>query len=123
MTQNLLLHGKDQVHVAATAQVLACLMAAPQSKYSWHLLLTKIDKKIIIDKANGSIVDLLTVNETSSEPPMQDAEVGSEDSLLFLAAEIPWSFPRNVGRNPFQPPSFVFLRTATTVQPPSASRP
>lgn len=70
-----MLNGSKQVDVAATDQVLACLMAAPQSKYSWHLYLTKIDGKIIIDKANGSIVDLLTVNETSIEPPMQDAEV------------------------------------------------
>lgn len=75
MCQDYLLNGPKPVDVAATDQVLACLMAAPQSKYSWHLAITKLDGKIIIDKANGSIVDLLTVNETSTEPPMQDAEV------------------------------------------------
>ena len=72
-----MLNGEHRVDVAATDQVLSCLMSAPQSKYSWHLYLTKIEGKIIIDKANGSVVDLLTVNETSAEPPMQDAEVSS----------------------------------------------
>lgn len=69
-----LLNGAKPVDVAATDQILACLMSAPQSRYSWHLNLTKIEEKIIIDKAPGSIVDVLTVNETSNEPPMQDAE-------------------------------------------------
>ncbi|ESS28260.1 putative eukaryotic translation initiation factor 3 subunit 7 [Toxoplasma gondii VEG] len=70
-----MLNSSEPIDVAATDQVLACLMAAPQSKYSWHLHLTKVEGKLLIDKANGSIVDLLTVNETASEPPMQDAEV------------------------------------------------
>ncbi|KAL8431915.1 hypothetical protein Efla_002752 [Eimeria flavescens] len=85
-----LLHGSKPVDVAATDQVLACLMAAPQSKYSWHLYITKLDGKLIIDKANGSIVDLLTVNETSTEPPMQDAEnrLNRPAALGFEAVKI-----------------------------------
>ncbi|KAL8269520.1 hypothetical protein Esti_006537 [Eimeria stiedai] len=85
-----LLNGPKPVDVAATDQVLACLMAAPQSKYSWHLYITKIDNKLIIDKANGSIVDLLTVNETSTEPPMQDAEnrLNRPAALGFEAVKI-----------------------------------
>lgn len=70
-----MLNSSEPIDVAATDQVLACLMAAPQGKYSWHLHLTKVEGKLLIDKANGSIVDLLTVNETAIEPPMQDAEV------------------------------------------------
>jgi len=58
--------------VAATDQVLACLMAAAQSKYSWHLTVCKLEGKLVIDKTDGSIVDMLTVNETSPEPPPQD---------------------------------------------------
>ncbi|EKX73148.1 eukaryotic translation initiation factor 3 subunit 7, putative [Theileria equi strain WA] len=65
----------DQIVVAATDQILAVLMTAARSKYSWHLNITKIENQIIIDKANGSIIDMLTVNETAPEPPMQDAEI------------------------------------------------
>lgn len=85
-----MLNGEKHVDVAATDQVLACLMAAPQSKYSWHLYITKVDNKLIIDKANGSIVDLLTVNETSTEPPMQDAEnrLNRPAALGFEAVKI-----------------------------------
>ncbi|KAK2195879.1 bifunctional Inositol polyphosphate kinase/Histone deacetylase domain/Eukaryotic translation initiation factor 3 subunit D/Histone deacetylase domain superfamily/Ureohydrolase domain superfamily/Histone deacetylase family/Inositol polyphosphate kinase superfamily [Babesia duncani] len=64
----------DKIVVAATDQILAVIMTAARSKYSWHLNVTKIENQIIIDKANGSIVDMLTVNETAPEPPMQDAE-------------------------------------------------
>lgn len=85
-----MLNGEKQVDIAATDQVLACLMAAPQSKYSWHLYVTKVEGKLIIDKANGSIVDLLTVNETSTEPPMQDAEnrLNRPAALGFEAVKI-----------------------------------
>lgn len=64
----------NQIVMAATDQILAVLMTAARSKYSWHLNITKIDNQIIIDKANGSIIDLLTADETAPEPPMQDAE-------------------------------------------------
>ncbi|KAF8821779.1 putative eukaryotic translation initiation factor 3 subunit 7 [Cardiosporidium cionae] len=72
--KEVLLDENSTVQVAATAQVLSCLMSAPQSRYSWHLNITKMEGKIIIDKTDGSIVDLLTVNETAQEPPTQDAE-------------------------------------------------
>ncbi|GIX62017.1 eukaryotic translation initiation factor 3 subunit 7, putative [Babesia caballi] len=65
----------DQIILGATDQILSVLMTAARSKYSWHLNVTKIDNQIIVDKANGSIVDMLTVNETAPEPPMPDAEV------------------------------------------------
>ncbi|EDO07617.1 Eukaryotic translation initiation factor 3 subunit 7 (eIF-3) family protein [Babesia bovis T2Bo] len=65
----------DHIILGATDQILAVLMTAARSKYSWHLNVTKIDNKIIIDKANGSIIDMLTVNETSPEPPLPDAEI------------------------------------------------
>ncbi|ORM42099.1 Eukaryotic translation initiation factor 3 subunit D [Babesia sp. Xinjiang] len=67
--------GQDKIILGATDQILSVLMTAARSKYSWHLNVTKVDNQIIIDKANGSIIDMLTVNETAPEPPMPDAEI------------------------------------------------
>ncbi|KAL7065984.1 eukaryotic translation initiation factor 3 subunit 7 family protein [Cryptosporidium serpentis] len=67
-----LLIPEKSVDVAITDQILACLVAATQSKYSWHILVTHIDGKLIFDKQDGSIIDLVTVNETSAEPPLPD---------------------------------------------------
>eukprot|EP00921_Rhytidocystis_pertsovi_P024938 GHVQ01040156.1.p1 GENE.GHVQ01040156.1~~GHVQ01040156.1.p1 ORF type:complete len:629 (+),score=122.67 GHVQ01040156.1:72-1958(+) len=80
----------DTIYVAATDQVLSCLMASPQAKYSWHLNITKIGNKLLLDKADGSIVDLLTVNETAPEPPMQDDanKLNRPPALGFEAAKI-----------------------------------
>ncbi|CBZ50746.1 eukaryotic translation initiation factor 3 subunit 7-like protein, related [Neospora caninum Liverpool] len=109
-----MLNSSEPIDVAATDQVLACLMAAPQSKYSWHLHLTKVEGKLLIDKANGSIVDLLTVNETASEPPMQDAEnrLNRPAALGFEAVKINQNLRQQLlvkGEEPvkFPPPPFV----------------
>ncbi|KAH8740115.1 hypothetical protein FG386_001776 [Cryptosporidium ryanae] len=67
-----LLQPEKTVDVVITDQILSCLVAAAQSKYSWHILVTNIDGKLIFDKQDGSIIDLITVNETSSEPPLPD---------------------------------------------------
>lgn len=67
-----LLQPEKSVDVAITDQILSSLVAAAQSKYSWHILVTNIDGKLIFDKQDGSIIDLITVNETSSEPPLPD---------------------------------------------------
>lgn len=62
----------ESVSVIATDQVLAVLIAAARSSYSWDLVVTKINNKILIDKRYGSQVDFLTVNETASEPPSSE---------------------------------------------------
>ncbi|GFE52723.1 eukaryotic translation initiation factor 3 subunit [Babesia ovis] len=67
--------GSDKIILGATDQILSVIMTAARSKYSWHLNVTKIGNKIIIDKANGSIIDMLTVNETAPEPPLPDADI------------------------------------------------
>ncbi|KAK1936897.1 putative eukaryotic translation initiation factor 3 subunit 7 [Babesia divergens] len=65
----------DKIILGATDQIISVLMTAARSKYSWHLTVTKINNQIILDKANGSIIDMVTVNETAPEPPMPDAEI------------------------------------------------
>ncbi|KAK1444284.1 eukaryotic translation initiation factor 3 subunit D [Babesia gibsoni] len=67
--------GPETIILGATDQIISVLMTAARSKYSWHLNVTKIGNQIILDKANGSIIDMVTVNETAPEPPMPDAEI------------------------------------------------
>lgn len=66
---------KNTIILGATDQIISVLMTAARSKYSWHLNVTKIGNQIILDKANGSIIDMVTVNETAPEPPLPDAEI------------------------------------------------
>ncbi|GAW80502.1 eukaryotic translation initiation factor 3 subunit 7 [Plasmodium gonderi] len=88
----------NNILVVSTDQVLSCLMSAAQSKYSWHLLITKEGNKIIIDKDEDSIVDLLTVNENSIDSPTQDNEnkINSLQSLGFEAIKINQRFRKQI---------------------------
>jgi translation initiation factor 3 subunit D len=67
-----LMTNDPEIQVFATDHVLACLIAAVRSVYSWDLVITKIDGKLIIDKRDFSQVDFLSVNETAQEPPNND---------------------------------------------------
>merc|ERR1719272_441923 len=55
--------------IFATDQVLAVLMTAPRSIYSWDVVVTKKDGKIFFDKRENASIDFLTVNETANETP------------------------------------------------------
>jgi len=68
-----LLQTDEQCTVIATDHVMACLIAATRSVYSWDIVVTKIQNKLIFDKRDGSQVDFLTVNETAREPPSNDS--------------------------------------------------
>merc|ERR1740129_366319 len=59
----------QEIDVAATDHILAALMAAGRSVYSWDILFVKCGNKLFFDKRDGSPVDLLTVNESALEPP------------------------------------------------------
>merc|ERR1719453_14982 len=63
---------EPDVSVIATDHVLACLVAAARSIYSWDLVITKLSGKVIIDKRDFSQVDFLSVNETAMEPPSNE---------------------------------------------------
>merc|ERR1740121_3604136 len=60
------------ISVIATDHVLACIIAAARSVYSWDIVVTKLQNKLIFDKRDSSVVDFLTVNETANEPPNND---------------------------------------------------
>lgn len=68
---------ETDAEVFATDQVVAVLMAAPRSVYSWDIVATKTpDGKIWLDKRPNSVVDYLSVNETANEPPSDDPAAG-----------------------------------------------
>jgi len=67
-----MLQSEENITMIATDHVLACLVAAARSVYSWDLVITKIQGKLILDKRNGSQVDFLSVNETAQDPPNND---------------------------------------------------
>jgi translation initiation factor 3 subunit D len=78
------------ISVIATDHVLASLIAAARSIYSWDIVITKIGGKLILDKRDGSHIDFLTVDETAHEPPNNDdanhinapVKLGQEASCL-----------------------------------------
>jgi len=67
-----MLQNDETVSVIATDHVLACLVAAARSVYSWDIVVSKIGNKIIFDKRDGSQIDFLSVNETAQEAPSAD---------------------------------------------------
>jgi len=67
-----MLQSDSSVTVIATDHVLACLVAAARSVYSWDVVVTKIAGKLIFDKRNGSQIDFWSVNETAQDPPNND---------------------------------------------------
>jgi translation initiation factor 3 subunit D len=80
------LQSDPEVSVIATDHVIACLVAASRSVYSWDILVTKIANKLIFDKRDGSQVDFLSVNETAQEPPNND-DATSINSPIKLGQE------------------------------------
>ena len=66
----------NSVLVACTDQVLAFLMAANRSVYSWDLVITRNGNTILIDKRDGaSSIDFLTVSENAQDPPSFDENI------------------------------------------------
>lgn len=76
---------KGTANVFATDTVLAMLMTATRSVYSWDILIHKEGNKIYFDKRDSGTYDLLSVDETAFQPP--SAEDGDIDSPHYLAVE------------------------------------
>uniref|UniRef100_A0A0G4GBJ7 Eukaryotic translation initiation factor 3 subunit 7 n=1 Tax=Chromera velia CCMP2878 TaxID=1169474 RepID=A0A0G4GBJ7_9ALVE len=62
------------IRIFATDRVLACLMAAARSTYSWDIVAMRVEDKLILDHRPGSLIEWMTVNETSPEPPNPEAK-------------------------------------------------
>lgn len=79
---------RSDASVFATDAILAAIMAAPRSVYSWDLVIEKVRDKIFIDKRDDSAFDFLTVDETSFEPPPDDESINSPDKLAMEATYV-----------------------------------
>ncbi|CAF1731875.1 BnaCnng36550D [Brassica napus] len=88
---------EDKATVFATDAILAALMCAPRSVYSWDLVIQRVGNKLFFDKRDGSPLDLLSVHETSQEPlPEGKDDINSAHSLGLEAAFINQNFAQQV---------------------------
>lgn len=88
--------------VFATDAILAQLMAAPRSVYSWDIIIQKVNGKIFLDKRDNSNFDYLTVSETANDPPTitdDMPEYNYPDNLSLEATKINQNFSQQVLRS------------------------
>ncbi|KAK2642141.1 hypothetical protein Ddye_023904 [Dipteronia dyeriana] len=91
------LANEDKATVFATDAILASLMCAPRSVYSWDIVIQRVGNKLFFDKRDGSQLDLLSVHETSQEPlPEAKDDINSAYSLSVEAAYINQNFSQQV---------------------------
>lgn len=85
-------------NVYATDAILATIMCSTRSNYSWDIVIEKIGDKLFMDKRDNTEFDLLTVNETSVEPPTDDgnATLNAPRNLAIEATFINHNFSQQV---------------------------
>lgn len=66
---------KTEGNVYATDAILATIMCSTRSNYSWDIVIEKIGDKLFMDKRDNTEFDLLTVNETSVDPPNENGNL------------------------------------------------
>jgi translation initiation factor 3 subunit D len=87
---------QDQGTVFASDSVLTLLMSCTRAIYPWDIIVRRVGNKIFLDKREGSKIDLLTVGETSLEPPLNDKDMNSAIPLSKEATLIDQYFARQV---------------------------
>jgi len=88
---------KTTGNVFATEQILATLMCATRSVYSWDILVQRVGNKLFFDKRDDSEFDLLTVSETAQEPPQDEGNsINSPHNLALEATFINHNFSQQV---------------------------
>jgi translation initiation factor 3 subunit D len=86
--------------VIATDSIIAHLMAAPRSIYSWDILVQKVNGIIFLDKRENSAIDYLTVSETALEAPNNESdEINHPDKLALEATLINQNFSQQIVLN------------------------
>jgi len=116
--------------VYATDTVIAQLMAAPRSVYSWDIVIEKVNGVVFLDKRDNSSFDFLTVSETSLEPPSaseETEEYNHPDKLSLEATMINQNFSQQVlfekadTRKNMDEPNPFFDDDDSGIQPASAA--
>lgn len=96
-------------NVFATDAILATIMCCSRSNYSWDIVIEKFGDKIFLDKRDNTEFDLLTVNETSVEPPTDDENsVNSPRNLAIEATFINHNFSQQVLKSGEKEPKYKF---------------
>jgi len=84
-------------NVFVTDAILATLMCASRSAYSWDIVVQKIGGKVFLDKRDNTEFDLLTVSETSAEPPQEEgSNLNSPRNLALEATFVNHNFSQQV---------------------------
>ncbi|CAG9856753.1 unnamed protein product [Phyllotreta striolata] len=100
---------KTEGNVYATDAILATIMCCTRSNYSWDIVIEKIGDKLFFDKRDNTEFDLLTVNETSVEPPQDDGNsLNSPRNLALEATFINHNFSQQVLRTGATEPKYKF---------------
>ncbi|KAJ8922962.1 hypothetical protein NQ315_001508 [Exocentrus adspersus] len=100
---------KTEGNVYATDAILATIMCCTRSNYSWDIVIEKIGDKLFFDKRDNTEFDLLTVNETSVEPPQDDGNsLNSPRNLALEATFINHNFSQQVLRTGQNEPRYKF---------------
>lgn len=88
---------KSQGNVFITDAIMATLMCATRSVYSWDIIVQKVGKKLFFDKRDDSEFDLLTVSETATEPPQEEGNnLNSPKNLALEATFVNHNFSQQV---------------------------
>jgi translation initiation factor 3 subunit D len=77
----------EVAQVFVTDKILSVIMTMVFNSRPWHLEITKVGESIFIDKKPTSEIDLVTVNESSENMPIEDNDPKNLDSFNNLAVE------------------------------------
>ena len=89
---------KNIGNVFATDAILALLMSAPRSIYSWDIVIQKVGGNIFLDKRDNAQSDYVTVNETCSSPPKDEDGINAPNQLAEEATFINQSLSQQVSK-------------------------
>ncbi|KAG0345526.1 hypothetical protein BG004_003632 [Podila humilis] len=93
---------EGEQRVFATDSIIGVLMTAPRSVYPWDIVINRTADKVIFDTREGSQLDYVSVNENSSDPPMDTGDkdnVNSPSALSLEATYINTNFAAQVVNN------------------------
>lgn len=71
----------------ATDTIIGVLMTASRSVYPWDIVITRTGDKVIFDTREGSQLDYVSVNENSTDPPMDTGDKDNINSPSALSLE------------------------------------